>query len=238
MNHESKGIPDPDIPGLFWIRDGNPLRFWHDPEQSNTMNTELYSDLVKELARRIGNPREFAPKVDHENDAWWAARAVAMLVEAFVPQNRIKEIIDGMKSTAEHANEIAMLRGQLSEAQKTNAKLQEMNDNQARTLDNIAKAVGYRNTVELGSLERHIETAMRNLGIEELTKELHQLRRWKQEAIEVDGQCDWQQLARTLGIPPGVHVRANLIPAVDRLIAELHETRQKVEEMRKVVNAF
>jgi hypothetical protein len=65
-----------------------------------------------------------------------------------------------------------------------------------------------------------------------LTKKRDELQRWKDEQLAVEAQWDPQAVARVLGLPLGVSVRAEILPGIRKLAAERDEARNFARKMR------
>jgi hypothetical protein len=59
----------------------------------------------------------------------------------------------------------------------------------------------------------------------QIKKEVTELRRWKTEALAVEASWDQQAVGRALGMTLGTPIRAGILPAVEKLKAELASLR-------------
>jgi hypothetical protein len=56
-------------------------------------------------------------------------------------------------------------------------------------------------------------------------KQIEDLRRWKAEALAVEAQWDAQAVGKALGLTLGTPIKAGILPAVEKLKAELASLR-------------
>lgn len=77
-----------------------------------------------------------------------------------------------------------------------------------------------------GSMNRDDQTPQCiTAEVARLTRERDELQAWKDSAMAVEAEWDPQAVARVLGLPLGVSVRAEILPGIRKLAAERDEAR-------------
>lgn len=154
--------------------------------------------------------------ISREEKAWQAAEDLERELQA--ANARCAELEAPYTLIRKRDSEISSLRTKLSEAK---AEIEEQRD--AKLEAEKTANDYYGKTVELGCELRDAKA------------EIERLQSWKESAVSVMTQIDFQEVAKALSVPLGESISKAILPGIERLKSELLSEREKVRELEKEV---
>lgn len=68
---------------------------------------------------------------------------------------------------------------------------------------------------------------------EQLRKELEELRRWKESALESMAKVPIQEIAKALDMPPGVDIGPGILPRINALKKDFRRALETIDELNE-----